>query len=378
MSRAAVGAMHDSGSQHSWPAITPDEAQAALRIWDLPSTGAKIAWRSERPLSAAAIVSVGPNEFFVKRHHATVRTPAQLREEHAFIEHLASRGAPVNLLFESVSGETAVSIGDFTYEIQRRAPGVDLYRERASWTPFRSVAHARAAGKALARLHRASRGFHAGPRESNILVASYRVISSAEPIAALGRLLKVRPGLQAYLHARPWTREIARALEPFHAQFIRYAGELEPLWTHNDWHASNLFWSNRSGDAAVSTVVDFGLCDRTTAVYDIATAIERNTIPWIAVQAGEGGRAELPLARAIIDGYLGESDLDPRERAALVAILPLVHVEYALSEIEYFDAITDNRAHADLAYEAFLLGHCEWFTTPPGRELLENLRNWLS
>lgn len=370
--------MHAAGGQYSWPAITLEEAEAALRSWDLPSTGARISWRSERPLSAAAIVEVGSNEFFIKRHHASVRRAAQLREEHAFIEHLAARGAPVNLLFKAPSGETAIPLGGFTYEIQRRAPGVDLYRERASWTPFRSTAHAVAAGRSLARVHRASVGFHAGPREAHILVASYRVISSADPVGALDELLTVRPGLRAYLETRPWSQEVARAVEPFHAAFIRHAGELEPLWTHNDWHASNLFWSDRSADAAVSTVVDFGLCDRTTAVYDIATAIERNTIPWIAIQAGQGGRADLPLARAILEGYLSERDLGPQERAALVAILPLVHVEYALSEIEYFDAITGDRDHADLAYEAFLLGHCAWFGTTAGRELLASLSKWLS
>ena len=61
---------------------------------------------------------------------------------------------------------------------------------------------------------------------------------------------------------------------------MRYAPGLAPLWTHNDWHASNLLWSSREPHAEVASILDFGLSDRTSAVYDLATAIERNTIPW--------------------------------------------------------------------------------------------------
>ena len=58
---------------------------------------------------------------------------------------------------------------------------------------------------------------------------------------------------------------------------------LTPLWTHNDLHPSNLFWSNAGRDAEVTAVIDFGLCDRTNAVHDLAHAIERSMVDWLAL-----------------------------------------------------------------------------------------------
>jgi Ser/Thr protein kinase RdoA (MazF antagonist) len=124
----------------------------------------------------------------------------------------------------------------------------------------------------------------------------------------------------------------------------------------------------------VSTVLDFGLCDRTTPMVDLATAIERNTIPWLDIHEGLPGRADHGLVTGLLRGYLAEAPVGARERAALPALLPLVHVGYALTEIEYFHGITRSDANADLAYDAFLIGHCRWFTGEAGVALLEHLR----
>ena len=43
---------------------------------------------------------------------------------------------------------------------------------------------------------------------------------------------------------------------------------LEPLWTHNDLHASNLLWSAGGDNAQAAAIIDFGLADRTNAVHD--------------------------------------------------------------------------------------------------------------
>ncbi|HMD75021.1 MAG TPA: hypothetical protein VKG05_14260, partial [Steroidobacteraceae bacterium] len=61
------------------------------------------------------------------------------------------------------------------------------------------------------------------------------------------------------------------------------------------------------------------------------------------------------------------------ERAALPAILPIVHLGFALTEIDYFHGITHSPENADLAYRGFLLGHCEWFLQPEGRALLDHV-----
>jgi hypothetical protein len=49
-------------------------------------------------------------------------------------------------------------------------------------------------------------------------------------------------------------------------------------------------------------------------------------------------------------------------------------VDFALSEVEYFCAVTRSQANADVAYHTFLRGHAAWFATAPGRTLLGAIR----
>ena len=51
-----------------------------------------------------------------------------------------------------------------------------------------------------------------------------------------------------------------------------------------------------------------------------------------------------------------------------------MHVDFALSEVEYFHAITRSRANADVAYDTFLRGHAAWFGTPPGSHCCRRIR----
>ncbi|MFC8429505.1 hypothetical protein [Streptomyces sp. NPDC057253] len=57
---------------------------------------------------------------------------------------------------------------------------------------------------------------------------------------------------------------------------------------------------------------------------------------------------------------------------ALPALLPLVHAEFALSELGYFHGITRSAHNARLAYE-YYVGHAEWFAGADGRRLLRRL-----
>lgn len=59
---------------------------------------------------------------------------------------------------------------------------------------------------------------------------------------------------------------------------------------------------------------------------------------------------------------------------ALVALLPIVHTEFALSEVEYFDGILSAPEHAEVAYSTYLLGHTRWFATAHGQRLLDAIR----
>ncbi|HEY1589035.1 MAG TPA: aminoglycoside phosphotransferase family protein, partial [Rhodanobacter sp.] len=110
------------------------------------------------------------------------------------------------------------------------------------------------------------------------------------------------------------------------------------------------------------------------ALFDLATAIERNAIAWLALDTGEAA-VHLDIARALVEGYRQQCPLDTTDIHLLADLLPLVHVDFALSEVEYFHGITGSRANADVAYDTFLLGHAAWFATPPGQTLLQAIRD---
>jgi hypothetical protein len=131
----------------SWPAITQEEAEAVLARFPEAGRLQALDWHSPRPFSSAALAHTDRGELFLKRHSARLRSPAGLADEHAFIAHLAARGQQVADLLVADTGATALAIGDWTWEIHRKAVGLDLYRDRQSWTPFLTLDHARGRGR---------------------------------------------------------------------------------------------------------------------------------------------------------------------------------------------------------------------------------------
>jgi len=377
MTVANAHSMRGALVRPDWPQLTLDEVQEVLILAGFEHSDARLLWHSPRPLSAAAIVDLPDRRLFVKRHHQSVRTATQLQEEHGFIAHLHAHGAPVSRVLLTADGQSAIACGGWTYEMHEVGAGTDLYRDAVSWSPFVGRAHAVAAGRALAQFHEAARHYEAPARATRLLVSNDLIIRSAEPLAAVRRRFDELPALRGYLQQHDWQTDLARAIAPFHEDYLALAPRLDPLWTHNDWHASNLLWSDASAAATVQSIFDFGLSDRTTAVHGLATAIERNTIPWLDIHEGIPGAADFSLVTGLLEGYLGARSLTPLERAALPATLPLVHVGLALTEIDYFHGVTHSAENAELAYRAFLLGHCDWFLQPEGRALLEHIRRQL-
>ncbi|GHA67745.1 hypothetical protein GCM10010345_84300 [Streptomyces canarius] len=233
-----------------------------------------------------------------------------LAEEHAFLRHLRRHGALVVLVLDTAER------GEWAYEVHSAGVGMDLYRDALSWSPFRSAVHAHAAGEALSRLHLAAEGFDTPRRRVQPLVASFTVFASSEPLLALEGHVAERRGLAEALRHFPWREDTERVLVPLHERLSPHLDGLAPLWTHNDWHASNLLWD---ADGQVATVLDFGMSDRTTAVHDLATAIERNAVQWL--QPGYPVREE--YAVALLEGYRSVRPLTADETAALPALLPL-------------------------------------------------------
>ena len=214
---------------------------------------AKLLSRSPRPLSAAGIVATDRDPIFVKRHHSTVRDAEGLREEHRFMAHLRSNGMTVPQVFATDRRDTAIQLGEWTYEIHEVATGIDLYKDAISWTPFRSIGACTCCGAGTGatvtcRLQATT------PRlagTGNWLRGSPSMLRR-DPGEEFDRYVESRPALRNYLHTRTCRNEALALLAPFHAELQPLLPSLAPLWTHNDWHASNLLWSDAGANAGLS------------------------------------------------------------------------------------------------------------------------------
>ena len=362
-----------------WPPLTLEEVSRLLAEYDDFRGPVAILSASPRPFSAASVVASGGGRVFVKRHHKRVRNVEGLLEEHAFLAHLYSRGAAVPRVLQTTTGATAVERGEWTYEVHEVPDGVDAYEEAISWTPFRRGRHAWEAGAALARMHEASRGFERPAREPRPLVASFSIFASEDPNAAMREYLAARPAIGEDDATRLRCEEALELLQPFHAELRSLLPALRPLWTHNDLHASNLFWSSSGEDARASAMIDFGLADRTNAVHDLAQAIERNVVEWLALVNDPEHPGDVCVhvdhLHAMLEGYESVGALTREEAAALAPMTALCHAEFALSESDYYLGVLHAPEKAAMASDGYLLGHARWFRGA-GAKLLDAIRRW--
>jgi Ser/Thr protein kinase RdoA (MazF antagonist) len=378
---APPGLVHGMGKdlvEPDWSPLTGDEVTSVLsRYPPGPGNGgpgAVVTWHSPRPMSAAGLVHRPGGDVFVKRHDSRVRTTTQLAAEHAFISHLREHGVPVPAVLRARDGATTAETGGFVYEVHEVAAGTDLYRDAVSWSPFRTPAHARAAGAALARLHLAAAGFTRPGRPQAVLIGTCEVVTARDPVAAVDAIIGDRPGLARYMRRRCWQQDFSQASVGKIRRAAALLAGLGRQWGHGDWHPSNLTWTSASGRAEVAGVFDFGLANRTFAVHDLATALERSTVAWLDLADLGRAAADLGAVDALLDGYESVRPLGGAEAAALAGVLPVVHVEYALAEIEYFADVVEAPDLADLAYDGYLIGHTRWFDSAEGRALTDHLR----
>jgi Ser/Thr protein kinase RdoA (MazF antagonist) len=288
-----------------------------------------------------------------------------------------------------LDGRTVTTARDWTYEVHALAQGIDVYEQALSWTPFLSSGHARTAGRALAQLHLAAKEYAASPRMTQPLVTSFTIFArenaafdSSEdrylptPFERMEAYLEQRPLLREYVALRNWQTSFDELLMPYYRKLNTWLGYLGPLWTHNDFHASNLTWSGSGEDAKVCGIIDFGLADRTNAVHDLATAIERNIVEWLRMDEPNAALLHLDHLDALLAGYDQLHPLTYEEARALAAMLPLVHCEFALSETDYFLSILHSEEKAYMAYEGYFLAHAQWFLGTQGQRLLEHVERW--
>jgi len=363
-----------------WAPLSLAEVRAVLARF--PGLGApiEVASTSPRPFSAASVVVTENGRAFVKRHHPSVRDREGLLEEHRFLQHLRTHGAPVPRVFFDAEGETAIEREGWTYEVHEVPDAIDLYGDALSWTPFRSAAHAWSAGHLLAHVHCAAEGFDAAPRKPRPLVASLTIFAGDDPNEALRHYLAARVALSQHERVHECAHEALALLAPFHEELQPLLPALEPLWTHNDLHASNLLWSNSGDDAAAISAIDFGLSDRTNAVHDLAHAIERNIVEWLKLVDDpahpENITVHMDHLHALLDGYESVRPLSEKERVALAPMVALCHAEFALSEADYFLGVLGSEEKARMAYDGWLVGHARWFHSNAGTRLLNSVRKW--
>jgi Ser/Thr protein kinase RdoA (MazF antagonist) len=366
-----------------WPPLTLAELRDLLTNFPALGEPTRILTVSPRPFSAAGVVATRnargvESRVFIKRHHCAVRDREGLLEEHRFMAHLLNHGACVPRVLASQSGDTAVQLGDSTYEVHEIPGGIDFYQDAISWTPFDTAAHAHSAGQALARLHLAARDFVAPRRAVRPLVASFTIFAAPKPEAALDRYVTARPSLAGHKRVHECAEQALAILAPYHFELMPLLPALAPLWTHNDLHASNLFWSDAGLRAQGTAVIDFGLADRTCAVHDIAHAIERNIVEWLVLVNYPASPDDVPIhldhLEALLEGYESARPLSVEESAALAPMTALCHAEFALSEADYFLGVLHSEEKAAMAYDGWLVGHARWFSSRPGRILLDALR----
>ena len=366
--------------ERDWPPLALADVRTLLREYPAIGAAQEILSVSPRPFSAASLVRTAHGNVFIKRHHRSVRNREGLLEEHRFLAHLHVHGAPVPRVFVSASGETAIEIGEWTYEVHEAGEGIDLYDDAFSWTPFRCEQHAYAAGQALARLHLASAGFAAPHRSLRPLVASFTIFAANDPGMEMDRYLAARPSLAERDAVRACAAQALELLAPFHAELVPHVPALAPLWTHNDLHASNLLWSAHDDCARATAIIDFGLADRTNAVHDIAHTIERNIVEWLALVADPDRPDDVPVhldhLAALLAGYESVRPLSDEEATALAPMTALCHAEFALSEADYFLTVLHAEDKAPMAYDGWLVGHARWFHSKAGRSLLDALRKY--
>ena len=378
--RVSIGplAAHGLGREPAapeWPPLTLDEAAEVLEPFGFAAQ--QLVWRSPRPWSAAAVVGTDSGTVFVKRHHNLVRTAADLAAEHGFSEHLRLGGIPVPRVLSLPSGGTSLSIENWVYEVHSAAAGEDVYRDALSWTPYMSSSHAAAAGAALARLHLVAASYPTPARPGPpLLCSSARLIAAADIPGALDHLIDQRPATQHYLAGRDGRTRMLNALAGPVARMSDLWSALPSSWAHHDWHGSNLLWIGSD----ISGVIDVGLADRTGPAFDLATAVERSLISWLDLTDDPPGEPHVQVDQlaALLDGYQSVRSLSDAERAALPLLLPLVHVELALSEVEYYLTLREDPVSADLAFEAYLLGHMHFFSSEVGRTYVHQVTRLLS
>ena len=381
---------HGMGSDwenKDWVHITVPELHHLQPYYPCLQGSVQILWCSPRPFSSAVLVEVmqalastGQTNFHsycIKRSHRSFRRAQDILQEHAVLQHLASKNIPVATLISSNCGQTALELGDWTYEVYEKAAGFDLYVDQQSWTPFFYTEHAAKVGSLLAKLHTAMQDFpELHGRSTRYLVSNQQLLESESIVTAIQQRIDNSPELNRYFADKNLDAVFLERIFQTHRKIKHVLQQATKIWTHNDLHASNLFWSTQGADANITAVIDFGLSDRNSALYDLAITIERNFIDWLALEHTSQINVDEAGLSAFLQAYCAE--IHPQQDFSILPeLLKIVHLDFAFSELEYFVGITQNLKHADAAYYDWIVGHVNWFFTEQGQQFTQTFTRLL-
>ena len=381
---------HGMGSDwenKDWVHITVPELHHLQSYYPCLQGSVQILWCSPRPFSSAVLVEVmqalastgqtNLHSYFIKRSHRSFRRAQDILQEHAVLQHLASKNIPVATLITSNCGQTALEVGDWTYEVYEKAAGFDLYIDQQSWTPFFYTEHAAKVGSLLAKLHITMQDFpKLHGRSTRYLVSNQQLLESENIVMAIQQRIDNSPELSHYFADKNLDAVFLERIFQTHRKIKHVLQQATKIWTHNDLHASNLFWSTQSADANITAVIDFGLSDRNSALYDLAITIERNFIDWLALEHTSQINVDEAGLSAFLQVYCAE--IHPQQDFSILPeLLKIVHLDFAFSELEYFVGITQNLKHADAAYYDWIVGHVNWFFTEQGQQFTQTFTRLL-
>lgn len=356
-----------------WKHLQLEDIRALQHFYPTLQGEIEIVWHSPRPFSSAARIKIDEQLLFIKRSHCSFRGVDDLEQEHAFIAHLAQKGLQVPDVIAHPQG-TALQIGEWVYEVHAQADAIDLYVDQLSWKPFLYTEHAAQAGMILAKFHQAASTYRQKQkRHAQYLIPSPSLLEQPCILDAIHDRIAQSQGLRHYFKKQIFDPQILHEIARIHACIHAHFVKLPPIWTHNDLHASNLLWEGQGPNAKAKMVIDFGLCNLSSAAYDLAIAVERNFIDWLNLNENQ---QNIQIDEAGLQAFLSayaKTRLDHDALKLLPQLLQIVHVDFALSELEYFVEITKNPSHADAAYWHWLVSHTQWFMSQKGQHFIQGL-----
>ena len=232
--------------------------------------------------------------------HTTVRSPADLDFEAAFISHLVEGGFPAPTMVRTAEGSSFLEIAGGRASVFRHLPGEEL--TRAALTPE----HCEQLGGQLAKLHRIANSFSSDRK------------NPYSP-ATVQQWLYELAG-----HAQAEIRALVKELQPSFDLSQAFQGGLLPRGAiHADLFMDNVKWV---GDR-VSAFFDFEMACRETFALDIAITLNA----WCF-----DGRYRPELCRAFIRGYQARRPLNAIEADGLYFQALFGSVRYSASRIRDF------------------------------------------